>query len=86
MEIYFVSRVLHDAEKRYQMIEKVVLAIITLARRLRPYFQSQQVVVEINHPIRQVLWKLELARKMLAWSIELLELDLQYEPCGPMKT
>ena len=55
MEIYFVSRVLHDAEKRYQMIEKVVLAIITLARRLRPYFQSQQVVVEINHPIRQVL-------------------------------
>lgn len=29
--IYFVSRVLHDVEKRYQMIEMVTLALITFA-------------------------------------------------------
>nr|KYP55242.1 Retrovirus-related Pol polyprotein from transposon 412 family [Cajanus cajan] len=38
--IYFISRVLQDAEKRYQMIEKLALALVTAARRLRPYFQS----------------------------------------------
>ena len=29
--IYFTSHILHDAEKHYQMIEKVALAFITLA-------------------------------------------------------
>ena len=29
LHIYFTSRILHDAEKCYQMIEKVVLALIT---------------------------------------------------------
>ena len=37
LPIYFTSCMLHDAEKRYQMIEKVALALITLARRLKPY-------------------------------------------------
>nr|KYP74057.1 Retrovirus-related Pol polyprotein from transposon 297 family [Cajanus cajan] len=36
--IYFISRVLQDAERRYQMIEKLTLALVTAARRLRPYF------------------------------------------------
>lgn len=36
--IYFVSRVLHDAEKWYQMIEKVALLVITSVERLRSYF------------------------------------------------
>nr|KYP51598.1 Retrovirus-related Pol polyprotein from transposon 297 family [Cajanus cajan] len=36
--IYFISRVLQDAERRYHMIEKLVLALVTAARRLRPYF------------------------------------------------
>nr|KYP66646.1 Retrovirus-related Pol polyprotein from transposon 297 family [Cajanus cajan] len=48
--IYFISRVLLDAEKRYQMIEKLALALVTAARRLRPYFQSHQVVVKTDYP------------------------------------
>ena len=31
LSIYFTSRILHDAKKRYQMIEKVALALITSA-------------------------------------------------------
>nr|KYP75627.1 Retrovirus-related Pol polyprotein from transposon 297 [Cajanus cajan] len=34
--IYFISRVLQDTERRYQMIEKLALALVTAARRLRP--------------------------------------------------
>jgi len=30
--IYFTSRILQDPETRYQMIEKVALALITVAR------------------------------------------------------
>jgi len=77
---------LHDANKCYQVIEKVVLALVTLARWLRPYFQSHQVVVKMNYPIKQVLRKPKLAGRMIACSIDLLEFDLQYEPCSPIKT
>jgi len=38
--VYFVSRTLHLAETRYQMIEKVALALVLTARQMRPYFQN----------------------------------------------
>jgi hypothetical protein len=36
--IYFVSRVFKVAELRYQKIERLALAVVTTARKLRPYF------------------------------------------------
>lgn len=79
--IYFASRVIHDAEKRYQMIEKVASTLITSVWCYR-HFQTHHT----DHPIRQVLRKLDLAGIMVVWSVELLEFDLQYEPYDPMKT
>ena len=49
---YFTIRIPHDTKKHYQMIEKVTLALITSARRLRPYFQSHQVVVKMNYLVK----------------------------------
>jgi len=43
--VYFVSRVLQDAETRYQIIEKVVLALVHASRRLRQYFQSHEIIM-----------------------------------------
>jgi len=40
----------------------------------------------MNYPIKWVLRKLELAERIVAWSIELLEFDIQYEPRSPMRT
>nr|KYP45857.1 Retrovirus-related Pol polyprotein from transposon 297 family [Cajanus cajan] len=79
--IYFISRVLQDTEKRYQMIKKLALALalVTAARRLRPYFQSHQVVVKIDYPIKQILRKPELAGRMIAWSVELSKFGIKYE-------
>ena len=38
------------------------------------------------YPIKQVLRKPKLTGMVVAWSIELLEFDLYYEPRGPIKT
>ena len=38
LHIYFINRILDDAKKRYQMIKKVALTLITLAQQLKPYF------------------------------------------------
>nr|KYP76697.1 Transposon Ty3-I Gag-Pol polyprotein [Cajanus cajan] len=71
MSVYFVSRVLQDAETRYQHLEKTVLALVHTARRLRHYFQSHRIIVRTDCPMMKVLRKPELAGQMVAWSIEL---------------
>jgi len=52
--VYFVSRVLHDAEVRYQMVEKVALALVITARRMQMYFQNHRVIVKTNYPSRNL--------------------------------
>ncbi|XP_014492129.1 uncharacterized protein LOC106754604 [Vigna radiata var. radiata] len=83
--IYFVSRTLQGAEERYSQVEKVALAFLTAAWRLRPYFQSHQVVVRTNHPVARILRKPDLAGRMVSWSIELSEFGLRFEPQGSIK-
>ena len=59
---------------------------MTSARRLRPYFQSHPIIVKTDHPISQVLKKPELTGRMIAWSVELSEFDISFEPRGPVKS
>ncbi|XP_077232485.1 uncharacterized protein LOC143869813 [Tasmannia lanceolata] len=47
--IYYVSKVLHDAETRYQRIEKLAYALVMAARKLRPYFQAHTIKVWTDH-------------------------------------
>nr|KYP58325.1 Gypsy retrotransposon integrase-like protein 1 [Cajanus cajan] len=84
--VYFTSRTLQDAEKRYQLIEKMALALVYTARRLRQYFQSHRVVIRTDCPIAKVLRKPEIAGRMMAWSVELSEFDISFEQRGPIKS
>nr|KYP56094.1 Retrovirus-related Pol polyprotein from transposon 17.6 [Cajanus cajan] len=84
--VYFTSRTLQDAEKRYQLIEKMALALVYTARRLRQYFQSHRVVIRTDCPIAKVLRKPEIAGRMMAWSVDLSEFDISSEPRGPIKS
>ena len=77
--IYFVSKALQGAELRYEKLEKAAFTILITARRLRHYFQGHQVVVRTDMPIRQVLYKPDLAGRLITWSVELSEYGLTYE-------
>ena len=43
--VYFVSRAFRGAEERYPRMEKLALALITAARKLKPYFQAHIIIV-----------------------------------------
>ncbi|KAL0448589.1 UNVERIFIED_CONTAM: hypothetical protein Slati_1415300 [Sesamum latifolium] len=60
--VYYISRMLQGAEKKYIQIEKLALALVTTARKLRPYFQSHQIVVLTNHPLRQIMLRPDASR------------------------
>jgi len=83
--IYFTGRALRDAEIRYQVIEKAALSLVYAARRLRSYFQGHPITIKTDYPVGKVFRKPELAGRMIAWSVELSEFDLSFEPRGPIK-
>jgi len=83
--IYFMSRILQPAEERYQIIEKLVLALIFSTRRLCHYFHSYNTTIKTDYPIKQVLQKPEIVGRMTAWATELSEFGLRYKSQDPIK-
>jgi len=43
--VYYVSKSLFDAESIYQRMEKMVLALFIISRKLKYYFQFFQIIV-----------------------------------------
>ena len=78
--IYYVSRSLVDAETRYPVMEKLALAVVTAARKLRPYFQSHSIIVMMSQPLRTKLHSPSQSGRLAKWAIELNEYDIKYKP------
>lgn len=78
--IFYVSKMLKVAEIRYTVSEKIVFAVITSARKLRPYFQSHPVIVLSDINIRTVLQSPNQSGRLTKWAIELSEYDIKYHP------
>ena len=66
-------------------MEKLILALVTTAKRLRPYFQTHTIEVPTEHPMRQILHKLETSGRLIKWAIELSEFDIRYKPRTAVK-
>ena len=60
-------------------MEKLILALVTIARRLRPYFQAHTIEVPTEHPMKQILHKLETSGRLIKWAIELGDFDIRYK-------
>jgi len=83
--VYFTSKALLGPETRYQKIEKVALALLTTAQRLRQYFLAHTVIVQTDQPIRQIFGRPDVAGRMMKWSLELSEFDIHYESKKALK-
>ena len=78
--IYFISRAFRGAEERYPRIEKLAFALVTVVRKLKPYFQAHTTIVLTNQPLKRAMSSPEAAGRMALWAIKLSEFDVQYRP------
>uniref|UniRef100_A0A2N9FJ88 Uncharacterized protein n=1 Tax=Fagus sylvatica TaxID=28930 RepID=A0A2N9FJ88_FAGSY len=85
LPVYYTSRALRGAEERYPPMEKLAFALVTAARKLRPYFQAHTIVLLTNHPLRKAMSKPDAAGRLIQWSIELSEFDIDYRPRTAIK-
>ncbi|XP_073152757.1 uncharacterized protein [Henckelia pumila] len=83
--VYYISRTLHGAELRYTKIEKLALALVTAARKLRSYFQSHPIIVLTNHPLKQIISSPKASGRMVNWAIELSQYGIEYRPRPAIK-
>ena len=65
---------------RYINLEKMVLALVIAKKKLRHYFESHQIIVVTNYPIRQILSKPDLSKRLTKWAIELRIYEIKYIP------
>ena len=66
-------------------MEKLILALVTAARKLCPYFQARTIEVPPEFPIKQVLHEPKTSGRLMKWAAELSEFDIRYKPKTAIK-
>ncbi|GJX20187.1 reverse transcriptase domain-containing protein [Tanacetum coccineum] len=66
-------------------MQKLVLALIHAARRLKRYFQAYKITILTNKPIRLLLLKPKKSRRVARWVIELGEHEIEFKPRNVIK-
>ena len=59
-------------------MEKLSFAWVTVARKLKPYFQAHTMIVLTNKSLRRAMSNPEAAGRLALWAIELSEFDIWY--------
>ena len=76
--MFYTSKMLLDAETRYNTTKKMVLALVMVKKKLRHYFESHTIVAMTNCPIGQILSKPDLSGRLTKWAIKLGVCDIKY--------
>ena len=66
-------------------MKKLAFALVTVARKLKPYFQAHTIIVLTDQPLKSAINSPEAAGRMALWAIELSEFDIQYRPRTAIK-
>ena len=84
--IYYDERKsLHEAEVRYLLLEKAILAVVHGTRKLPYYFQSHTVVVLTQLPFRSLLRSADYTGRIAKWGTILEAFDIKYMPRTSIK-
>ncbi|XP_073138654.1 uncharacterized protein [Henckelia pumila] len=76
---------LWGSEARYTKIEKMSLALVITARKLRPYFLTHPITVLTNSLLGRVLTHPDASGRLVKWTVELGEYDIEYQPRKAIK-
>ena len=80
MPVYYVSKSLHEVEVHYLPLEKAILAIVHITRKLPHYFQSHTVVVLTQLLLSSLLRSTDYTGRIAKWGTILRAFDIKYIP------
>ena len=83
--VYYVSKSLHEAEVRYLLLEKAILAVVLSTRKLPHYFQAHTVVVLTQLPLKTILQSTDYTGRIAKWGTILGAFNIKYMPRTSVK-
>ena len=83
--VYYVSKLLNEAEVRYLPLEKAILVVVHATRKLPHYFQAHIVIVLTQLPFKSVLRSADYTGRIAKWGTILGAFDIKYMPRTSIK-
>ena len=80
-----MSKSLHEAEVRYLLLEKAILAVVIGIRKLSHYFQAHTVVILTQISLKTVLRSADYTGRIAKWGTILGAFDIKYMPRTSIK-
>ena len=82
----FFSKVLRDAELKYNILEKQVYALVKVLKAFRAYVLQSQIVSYVpNSVVKDVLVQSDVESKRGKWIAKIQEYDLDIKPTKLVK-
>lgn len=66
-------------------MEKMILVLVTIARKLLPYFQKHLIIILTEFPLKNLLRKADLSNQVSQWAVKLANFDIRFEPRTAIK-
>ena len=83
LPVYYISHA--GSEGNYNEVEKFLFAVVMASRKLKPYFQSHQIIVRTSQPLKKILERKNQSSRLTDWANQLADFGIGYEPCTAIK-
>jgi len=83
--VYYVSHSMNSPQTKYQKLEKPVLTLLIISRKLKHYFQTFMITILTEHPLRSIIKNPKAIGKISKWASELKFYKLRYGPRTAIK-
>ena len=83
--VYYVRKSLHEAEVRYLPLERAILAVVHVTRKLPHYFQSHTIVVLTQLSLKSLLQSADYTGRIAKLGTILGAFDIKYMPRTSVK-
>jgi len=70
----------------YSEIEKIAYAVLTVARKLKHYFQAHKIRVPTNYPLKEVLQSCRSSGRLGKWAAELSQHYIEFKKRTSIKS
>ena len=74
--MYYLNKMLVDAETQYLTLKKMALALVHGTRKLPHYFQAHTVWVLTEYPLQSLFRRSDFTRRLAKWGTRLGTFDI----------